>query len=522
MEHGLLGDDGPPNAARRGRRGLEDERLEDSGDRGLEMDGFAAMFSGDGAGEVDFADEPVTASYPASAQARMGRSGPVNRPRLSSPPPMFDSLEEWVHGWLLPLYRRSLDGSAVTFCREWWRHPEAYLRLDALWKSWEFMRRKPGTGIAVWMRDYCDYHMGALMREQGTFKGCTIDAHNHEYSLEPWVVAPMPTATQVARLYDHLGVEHAHPSSPPCRPISGTEPIEMNQTAGDCCRRDGRAAGVHVHTDRLPESATFGAGGRERGRRSVLRHRWTIGSGSSRRSMPVLHRPPPASITSGSDGYAYLAAINSVETALGRTWRWARAGAVGWMQFEPATFAGVRRVDHRSRTQRRMRRIRRMRSTPRPGTCTLAARQRTGIRRSSLTTTRRGYVDEVEGEAVALQRPAGPHEPARPTSPRPGATSNRRNGPTPARVSDVDDGERRLRPCVGEGGHVLTGHGQLRRDPRQRLTGGDHAQRTRPPRQRRPGQCAGDGRLGRPDHQPRIQLRRRALRRGDEPNGPRP
>ena len=38
--------------------------------------------------------------------------------------------------------------SAVTFCREWWRHPEAYLRLDALWKSWEFMRRKPGTGMA--------------------------------------------------------------------------------------------------------------------------------------------------------------------------------------------------------------------------------------------------------------------------------------------------------------------------------------------------------------------------------------
>ena len=124
---------------------------------------------------------------------------------------MFDSLEEWVHGWLLPLYRRSLDGSAVTFCREWWRHPEAYLRLDALWKSWEFMRRKPGTGMAVWLRDYCDYHMGVLMRENGTFKGCKLEAHNHEFAVKPWDLAPMPTSRQIARLYDRLGVQHARP-----------------------------------------------------------------------------------------------------------------------------------------------------------------------------------------------------------------------------------------------------------------------------------------------------------------------
>ena len=123
---------------------------------------------------------------------------------------MFDSLEGWVHGWLLPLYRRSLDGSAVTFCHEWWRHPEAYLRLDALWKSWEFMRRKPGTGMAVWLRDYCDYHMALLMRENGTFKGCKLEAHNHEFAVQPWDLAPMPTSRQIARLYDRLGVQHAN------------------------------------------------------------------------------------------------------------------------------------------------------------------------------------------------------------------------------------------------------------------------------------------------------------------------
>lgn len=41
----------------------------------------------------------------------------------------------------------------------------------------------------------------------------------------------------------------------------------------------------------------------------------------------------------GSDGYAYLAAINNVETSFGTNLAVSSAGAIGWMQFEPATFA---------------------------------------------------------------------------------------------------------------------------------------------------------------------------------------
>ena len=41
----------------------------------------------------------------------------------------------------------------------------------------------------------------------------------------------------------------------------------------------------------------------------------------------------------GPDGYAYLAAINHVETGFGTNLAVSGAGAVGWMQFEPATFA---------------------------------------------------------------------------------------------------------------------------------------------------------------------------------------
>jgi len=40
----------------------------------------------------------------------------------------------------------------------------------------------------------------------------------------------------------------------------------------------------------------------------------------------------------GQDGYAYLAAINNVETTFGTNLSTSTAGAIGWMQFEPGTF----------------------------------------------------------------------------------------------------------------------------------------------------------------------------------------
>jgi Transglycosylase SLT domain len=40
----------------------------------------------------------------------------------------------------------------------------------------------------------------------------------------------------------------------------------------------------------------------------------------------------------GNTGYAYLAAINDVETTFGTNLAVSSAGAIGWMQFEPATF----------------------------------------------------------------------------------------------------------------------------------------------------------------------------------------
>jgi hypothetical protein len=124
--------------------------------------------------------------------------------------PVFASLGEWVGKWLLPLYRRELDNRSTTFCVQWWRHPESYYRLDALWKSWEYMRLKPGTGTAVWLKDYCDPHMAVLMSSNGPMSGCTLKKHS-EHATEPWPLEPIPGTRQLVRLYDVAGMQYTDP-----------------------------------------------------------------------------------------------------------------------------------------------------------------------------------------------------------------------------------------------------------------------------------------------------------------------
>jgi hypothetical protein len=117
--------------------------------------------------------------------------------------PVFTTLEEWVEKYLLNVYRRSVDGTAMTWCHEWWRHPEAYLRLDALWRAWEYLRQQPATGMAVWMRDYCDPHMAILLSESGPFKGCEPTRHS-AYELRPLPTLAPPSWDTLTAAYEAL------------------------------------------------------------------------------------------------------------------------------------------------------------------------------------------------------------------------------------------------------------------------------------------------------------------------------
>ena len=117
---------------------------------------------------------------------------PDERADGSVPPRVFASVEEFVRDHLSLVYRRHVDGRNRTWCPQWWCHGEAVARLDALWRSWEFLRTDPDTGMSVWFRDHADHHMGVLLDPDGPFRGCSPDKGHGDRLADLPLVDPPP------------------------------------------------------------------------------------------------------------------------------------------------------------------------------------------------------------------------------------------------------------------------------------------------------------------------------------------
>lgn len=92
----------------------------------------------------------------------------------------YPNLLAFMTGLLLPVYRRSLSGSATAWCSQWWRHGEAIVRLEAVWRAWEHLRADPHLGVSVWLLNHADPHMAVLLSAEGPFKGCKPEQHHPE------------------------------------------------------------------------------------------------------------------------------------------------------------------------------------------------------------------------------------------------------------------------------------------------------------------------------------------------------
>ncbi len=104
--------------------------------------------------------------------------------------PCCDSLEEWVADVFAATYARR---STPTFrwCAQWWRHPEAIARLEALWRSWEALRTDPLLGIASWHASHLDQQLPILTGAAGPFADC--DPTRHFDPEQPYLpVQPAP------------------------------------------------------------------------------------------------------------------------------------------------------------------------------------------------------------------------------------------------------------------------------------------------------------------------------------------
>ncbi len=78
----------------------------------------------------------------------------------------FQNVYEFVDEWLLPRYRRKPD---LKWDPRWFENLEALDRLEALWRSFEYMRYQGMTGMQVFWNDYLGPTMRELTAQDGVF-----------------------------------------------------------------------------------------------------------------------------------------------------------------------------------------------------------------------------------------------------------------------------------------------------------------------------------------------------------------
>lgn len=116
----------------------------------------------------EFSSEDLSDVHPSTRGPARDRGREV-----SEPPLVYGSVDAFVADLLAPTYRRKVDGRSATWCLDWRAHPEAVVRLDALWRSWEHLRMDPALGMSAWLRDHLDYHLPILLSPDGPFRGCS-------------------------------------------------------------------------------------------------------------------------------------------------------------------------------------------------------------------------------------------------------------------------------------------------------------------------------------------------------------
>ncbi|WP_308166796.1 DUF4913 domain-containing protein [Nocardia albiluteola] len=102
---------------------------------------------------------------------------------------VYHSVVEFVENYLSMTYQRQVtDTTETVWCPEWWQHPEAVARLDALWRSWEHFRLEGATGLSEWFLDDADPQMKQLFAPTGPFRYCSA-RHGHKDLLSPLPIA---------------------------------------------------------------------------------------------------------------------------------------------------------------------------------------------------------------------------------------------------------------------------------------------------------------------------------------------
>lgn len=141
----------------------------------------------------DWGDDSLDADELPPADEATGELVDEKASEPEQPTLYYGSVDEFVREYLRHAFKRKIDGKSRVWAARWWEYDEAVIRLEALWRSWEFLRRDPATGMSVWWRDHADHHMGVLMDPQGPFSAADTLAEENRAGKGaplPYVAAP--------------------------------------------------------------------------------------------------------------------------------------------------------------------------------------------------------------------------------------------------------------------------------------------------------------------------------------------
>lgn len=112
-----------------------------------------------------------------------GLTGVTPPPPPARPPapvetfiPFYPDAQAWVtHHYTVMYVRRLKNGQR--WCPHWYEHPEALMRFEALWRTWEQARLTDLIGTSLWLRTELDHHLPILHADDGPFAGCVDGEH---------------------------------------------------------------------------------------------------------------------------------------------------------------------------------------------------------------------------------------------------------------------------------------------------------------------------------------------------------
>lgn len=112
----------------------------------------------------------------------------------AAPALQFANCEQFLREFVTVVYPRRVGASSsgLRWSREWWKYAEAISRVDSLWRAYEQLRHEPGTGMAIWWRDYLDPTMRELTSPTGAFWNAPKDELVVNENGDQWQLTPAP------------------------------------------------------------------------------------------------------------------------------------------------------------------------------------------------------------------------------------------------------------------------------------------------------------------------------------------